>query len=327
MEDLFDLTTMAMEYFKEHIEPTLPEITYFGADFLDFASFASKCKVFSNSHLLWSAFYPPVLAPTKRRSVSGSTSIFGGGTGLDSPCSSRASVAGSSVSEAWSSASTTDTGVSGMDMEPGSSGQQPQQSNMVLRKRIRRIRQGMKRYNDQLVEVKKELKGCKSKMESQTKQVHEYSQRLEEYDKKFEESSRKFQTLLTVIDLSFLYTSFLQTHFLSISGTEQVQDWTTVLEIQVQNLVSLTINMCLLFCPSPAFTVSRGRWGWTKSTSKSRHFRDRRLDGSFLWCTKTGGLNGLRAATGHICCHGHAHVSAFTFDQASSCGCIQEWPT
>ena len=44
MEDeLFDLTTMAMEYFKEHIEPTLPEITYFGADFLDFTStFASN---------------------------------------------------------------------------------------------------------------------------------------------------------------------------------------------------------------------------------------------------------------------------------------------
>ena len=48
MEDeLFDLTTMAMEYFKENIEPTLPEITYFGADFLDFTtSFASKSRVF-----------------------------------------------------------------------------------------------------------------------------------------------------------------------------------------------------------------------------------------------------------------------------------------
>ena len=47
MEDeLFDLTTMAMEYFKENIEPTLPEITYFGADFLDFTtSFASKSRV------------------------------------------------------------------------------------------------------------------------------------------------------------------------------------------------------------------------------------------------------------------------------------------
>lgn len=50
MEDeLFDLTTMAMEYFKEHIEPTLPEITYFGADFLDFTSFASEYWFFNRS--------------------------------------------------------------------------------------------------------------------------------------------------------------------------------------------------------------------------------------------------------------------------------------
>ena len=42
-DELFDLSTMAMEYFKEHIEPTLPEITFFGADFLDFTTpFTSK---------------------------------------------------------------------------------------------------------------------------------------------------------------------------------------------------------------------------------------------------------------------------------------------
>ena len=199
MEDeLFDLTSMAMEYFKEHIEPTLPEITYFGADFLDFTStFASKAL----DHVLTSTC-PFIMidfsAPTKRRSVSGSTSILG--TGLDSPCSSRASVAGSSVSEVWSTTSTSVAGSEMMDMDSVNSAasSKPPQSNMVLRKRIRRIRQGMKRYNDQLVEVKKELKTCKTKMESQSKQVHEYSQRLEGYDKKFEESSRKFQTLLTV---------------------------------------------------------------------------------------------------------------------------------
>ncbi|XP_014240416.1 F-box only protein 28 [Cimex lectularius] len=37
-DELFDLSTMAMEYFKEHIEPTLPEIAYFGTDFFDFSS-------------------------------------------------------------------------------------------------------------------------------------------------------------------------------------------------------------------------------------------------------------------------------------------------
>lgn len=37
-DELFDLSTMAMEYFREHIEPRLPEITCFGSDFLDITS-------------------------------------------------------------------------------------------------------------------------------------------------------------------------------------------------------------------------------------------------------------------------------------------------
>ncbi|CAB3381009.1 Hypothetical predicted protein [Cloeon dipterum] len=35
-DELFDLSTMAMEYFKEKIEPTLPEISYFDPDFLEY---------------------------------------------------------------------------------------------------------------------------------------------------------------------------------------------------------------------------------------------------------------------------------------------------
>lgn len=42
-DELFDLSTMAMEYFKEHIEPKLPEIAYFSSDFLDFTTTFS-CK-------------------------------------------------------------------------------------------------------------------------------------------------------------------------------------------------------------------------------------------------------------------------------------------
>ena len=37
-DELCDLSTMAMEYFKDKIEPTLPEITFFGSDFLDFTT-------------------------------------------------------------------------------------------------------------------------------------------------------------------------------------------------------------------------------------------------------------------------------------------------
>lgn len=37
-DELFDLSTMAMEYFKEKIEPDLPEIAYFSTDFLDYST-------------------------------------------------------------------------------------------------------------------------------------------------------------------------------------------------------------------------------------------------------------------------------------------------
>lgn len=36
-DELFDLTTMAMEYFKEKLEPNLPEITYCGKDFIPYS--------------------------------------------------------------------------------------------------------------------------------------------------------------------------------------------------------------------------------------------------------------------------------------------------
>ncbi|KAL3213463.1 hypothetical protein MRX96_035356 [Rhipicephalus microplus] len=52
-DELFDLTTMAMEYFKEHIEPTLPEISYFAADFLDYP------PCLKNQSLMESLFEPP----------------------------------------------------------------------------------------------------------------------------------------------------------------------------------------------------------------------------------------------------------------------------
>ncbi|KAF4517230.1 hypothetical protein B566_EDAN005284 [Ephemera danica] len=42
-DELFDLSTMAMEYFKEKIEPTLPEISYFGTEFLEFTGTFPPC--------------------------------------------------------------------------------------------------------------------------------------------------------------------------------------------------------------------------------------------------------------------------------------------
>lgn len=52
-DELYDLSTMAMEYFKDKIEPKLPEIAYFSTDFLKFSrNIAGKCFTLNNSCLL-----------------------------------------------------------------------------------------------------------------------------------------------------------------------------------------------------------------------------------------------------------------------------------
>ncbi|XP_029673693.1 F-box only protein 28 [Formica exsecta] len=161
-DELFDLSTMAMEYFKEHIEPTLPEIPYFGADFLDLAgTFSSTSSVSKPFMCLDSA---PLTVG------NGKTGNTGEEEGSSSHCSDDPALLESSVS--------------------------PPQSNMVLRKRIRKIKQGMRRYNSQLTLMRRDLKSCKAKIAEQQKQIVEYATRLDDNDKKNEETSRKFSTLL-----------------------------------------------------------------------------------------------------------------------------------
>lgn len=161
-DELFDLSTMAMEYFKEHIEPTLPEIPYFGADFLDLAgTFTSSSSVSKPFMCLDST---PLTVGSKKTSNAGEEESS------PSHCSDDPALLESNVS--------------------------PPQSNMVLRKRIRKIKQGMKRYNSQLTLMRRDLKSCKAKIAEQQKQIVEYATRLDDNDKKNEETSRKFSTLL-----------------------------------------------------------------------------------------------------------------------------------
>ncbi|XP_047529163.1 F-box only protein 28 [Vanessa atalanta] len=178
-DELFDLTTMAMEYFKEHIEPNLPEITYFGTDFFDITTAFSPGES-SKSYIC-----------------------------LDSPPPSGFE----SSSQQAGGASTSERRVSSLNLYMEESlppSPPPPQSNMVLRKRIHRIKQGMKKYNDQLSALRSDLRSCKRKTALQQKQIAEqqkqiaeqqkqtleYANRLDDYDKKNEETSRKFQTLL-----------------------------------------------------------------------------------------------------------------------------------
>lgn len=175
-DELFDLTTMAMEYFKEHIEPNLPEIVYFGTDFFDITNTFSPGES-SKSYMCMDS--PP------RRGYAGSP-----------PPGASAQGKGDAPQYLLDES-----------LPPSPP---PPQSNMVLRKRIHRIKQGMKKYNDQLSALRSDLRSCKRKtalqqkqiaeqqkqLADQQKQTLEYANRLDDYDKKNEETSRKFQTLL-----------------------------------------------------------------------------------------------------------------------------------
>uniref|UniRef100_A0A023F1T5 Putative f-box only protein 28 n=1 Tax=Triatoma infestans TaxID=30076 RepID=A0A023F1T5_TRIIF len=157
-DELFDLSTMAMEYFKENIEPTLPEIAYFGTDFFDFGNLHRGSIADTSNNKSWMFESPP-------HSGSAKTEYESAGASDERPT------------------------------PPPPQSPQPQ-SNIVLRKRIRKIKQGMKKYNSQLTIMKRELRNCKTKMAEQQKQFHEYASRMDDYDKKNEETSRKFSTLL-----------------------------------------------------------------------------------------------------------------------------------
>ncbi|XP_043286506.1 F-box only protein 28 isoform X2 [Venturia canescens] len=161
-DELFDLSTMAMEYFKEWIEPTLPEIPYFGADFLDLAGTFSSPGTVSKPFMCLDS--PPL-------SIGGAKSGSANGDEASSPHSSdeRSLVEVNTPSP---------------------------QANIAFRRRLRKIKQGMKRYNTQLTLMRRDLKTCKTKIFEQQKQIVEYANRFDDNDKKNEETSRKFSTLL-----------------------------------------------------------------------------------------------------------------------------------
>ncbi|XP_035793044.1 uncharacterized protein LOC118467101 [Anopheles albimanus] len=58
-DELFDLSTMAMEYFKEHIEPNLPDIAYFTNSTKSFAALETSSSLMSRETSHTSSSSPP----------------------------------------------------------------------------------------------------------------------------------------------------------------------------------------------------------------------------------------------------------------------------
>lgn len=166
-DELFDLSTMAMEYFKEKIEPDLPEITCFGADFLDFTrSFPSPSNgkyLGLDSSPLSSEEVKETDLPTCSNNLEKSN--------LVEPLPQSNMVLRKRIRK----------------IKQGMKRYNSQLS--ILRQDLRSCKRKTADQQKQICEQQKQLA-------EQQKQTLEYVTRLDEYDKKNEEMSRKFSTLL-----------------------------------------------------------------------------------------------------------------------------------
>ncbi|XP_041971253.1 F-box only protein 28 isoform X2 [Aricia agestis] len=167
-DELFDLTTMAMEYFKEHIEPNLPEITYFGTDFFDITTAFSPGES-SKSYMCLDSPPPSGFEPaaTSERAAS-----FMEESLPPSPPPPQSNM------------------VLRKRIHRIKQGMKKYNDQLsALRSDLRSCKRKTALQQKQISEQQKQIA-------EQQKQTLEYANRLDDYDKKNEETSRKFQTLL-----------------------------------------------------------------------------------------------------------------------------------
>ncbi|CAG9858522.1 unnamed protein product [Phyllotreta striolata] len=156
-DELFDLSTMAMEYFKEKIEPNLPEIAYFSSDFLNFSG------RFSNSSAL--------LSETTKDSGHASTDELESGEDMVETIPQSNMVLRKRIRKI-------------------KQGMKRYNSQLSL------LRQDLRSCKRKTSEQQKQISEQQKQLADQQKQALEYATRLDDYDKKNEEISRKFSTLL-----------------------------------------------------------------------------------------------------------------------------------
>ncbi|KAK9884783.1 hypothetical protein WA026_009011 [Henosepilachna vigintioctopunctata] len=160
-DELFDLSTMAMEYFKEKIEPDLPEIAYFGSEFFNFSnSFPA-----SSPHPLDAS----PLGPEQSKDISHSSNDE-----LDTEIETKPQ--------------------SNMVLRKRiriiKQGMKRYNSQLSI------LRQDLKTCKRKTAEQEKQIAEQQKQLAEQQQQTLEYAARLDEYDKKNDEVSRKFSTLL-----------------------------------------------------------------------------------------------------------------------------------
>ncbi|XP_076253785.1 F-box protein dampened [Rhynchophorus ferrugineus] len=162
-DELFDLSTMAMEYFKEKIEPNLPEIAYFSADFLNFPT------TFSGSNTSKYCLESPNLSSDSSKVDHNDPDVLDGEEFVEIPQS---------------------------NMVLRKRIRKIKQGMKRYNNQLTALRQELKACKKKTAEQQKQISEQQKQLADQQKQTLEYATRLDDYDKKNEEISRKFSTLL-----------------------------------------------------------------------------------------------------------------------------------
>lgn len=180
-DELFDLSTMAMEYFREKIEPTLPEIRLFANDYHEFPSPLGP----PNTRTITSMCLRKRSLMIREGSVS---SLEGKRASSESPqCGSMLRKSVCKIKQGIKTS-----------------------QSCHLERDFLDLRKQLRKTSTQAGNAQRELKQCKSQMAEQHKTLVEYSSRMDEYDKKNEETNRKFSTLLQELNKCKTEIQYLQ---------------------------------------------------------------------------------------------------------------------
>ncbi|KAH8418614.1 hypothetical protein KR222_006751 [Zaprionus bogoriensis] len=168
-DELFDLSTMAMEYFKDRIEPTLPGLAYFNKDFFQLPTTTKRRKLVCDlndnpkgSHLQALQSLSPAAALAASSDLSDSAS--------NSPPQNH------------------------MVLRKGI--RKIKQGMKMYNNQLSVLRTELRTCKRKAAEQSKQLAEQQNLLAEHQKQTLEYANRLDENDKKNEEMARKFSTLL-----------------------------------------------------------------------------------------------------------------------------------
>jgi len=172
-DELFDLSTMAMEYFKDRIEATLPGLAYFNKDFYTLPTTTKRRKCFDLSQ-----------ASKKLSSISKPTATLAISSDLEDSASNSPPQ-------------------NHMVLRKGI--RKIKQGMKMYNNQLSVLRTELRTCKRKAAEQSKQLAEQSNLISEQQKQTLEYANRLDENDKKNEEMSRKFSTLLQVSRVSAFY--------------------------------------------------------------------------------------------------------------------------